>query len=240
MNKKTKKIIATSGVILTLGTNIPNVNALETTQTNSNAQIVIRPGEYPNKPGKRLTGIDANFDINCPIRWDKQTGYHIQEYDLNYLISVRIVNYLQQKGVNVVLLETNGKSEDLGSAAKRAKQYNPQIYLSIHNNSYRNTDEGYFIMTNPDDKKSSEFAIDMSNALTSNPMLIPKKDNRYNTGYISEMNKKPGSEINLLMEMSFALSNPNEAKKVVNEQQLDFYAKTIGDELIKTLNQLNN
>lgn len=239
MNKKTKKIIATSGVILTLGTNIPNVNALETTQTSTDTQIVIRPGEYPNKPGKRLAGIDANFDINCPIRWDKQTGYHIQEYDLNYLISVKIVNYLQQKGVNVVLLETENKSQDLGSAAKRAKQYNPQIYLSIHNNSYRNTDEGYFIMTNPDDKKSSEVAIDMSNALTSNPMLIPKKDNRYNTGYISEMNRKPGSAINLLMELSFALSNPEEAKKVVNEQQLDFYAKTIGDELIKTLNELN-
>ena len=71
-------------------------------------------------------------------------------------------------------------------------------------------------------------------------MLIPKQDNRYNTGYISEMNRKPGSEINLLMEMSFALSNPNEAKKVVNEQQLDFYAKAVGDELIKVLNEINN
>lgn len=240
MKKRTKKIVATSGVILTLGANVPNVNALQSTQTSNDVQIVIRPGEYPNKPGKRLTGINVDYDINCPIRWDRETGYHIQEYDLNYLISVKIVNYLEQKGVNVVLLETENKSQDLGSAAKRAKQYNPQIYLSIHNNSYRNTDEGYFMMTNPDDQKSSEVAINMSNALTSNPMLIPKKDNRYNTGYISEMNRKPGSEINLLMELSFALSNPEEAKKVVNEQQLDFYAKTIGDELIKTLNQLNN
>ena len=239
MKKRTKKIVATSGIILTLGANIPNVNALQSTQTSNDVQIVIRPGEYPNKPGKRLTGINVDYDINCPIRWDRETGYHIQEYDLNYLISVKIVNYLEQKGVNVVLLETENKSQDLGSAAKRAKQYNPQIYLSIHNNSYRNTDEGYFMMTNPDDQKSSEVAINISNALTSNPMLIPKKDNRYNTGYISEMNRKPGSEINLLMELSFALSNPEEAKKVVNKQQLDFYAKTIGDELIKTLNQLN-
>ena len=95
-------------------------------------------------------------------------------------------------------------------------------------------------MTNPNDETSSKFAIDVTNKLSSNPMLIPKKENRLNTGYIGELNQKPGNKINCLLEMSFALSNPNEAKKVVNEKQLDFYAKTIGDQLIKTLEEINN
>lgn len=240
MKNITKKTIVIGGITLILGANIPNQSyALENTNTDSNVQIVIRPGEYPNKPGKRLEGIDKDFDINCPIRFENGK-YCVQEYDLNYLISVKIVNYLQSQGVNVVLLETNSKSEDLNSAGRRAKQYNPDIYLSIHNNSYRNTDEGYFAMTNPNDETSSKFAIDVTNKLSSNPMLIPKKENRLNTGYIGELNQKPGNKINCLLEMSFALSNPNEAKKVVNEKQLDFYAKTIGDQLIKTLEEINN
>ena len=95
-------------------------------------------------------------------------------------------------------------------------------------------------MTNPNDNMSEKFAKDVTKAMTSNPMLIPKKENRINTGYIGEMNVKPGSKINCLLEMSFALSNPKEAQKVVNEQQLKFYAKTIGDELIKVLKEVNN
>lgn len=241
MNNSAKKVIVIGGVALMVGATLPqDIRAIECTKMDTDIQIVIRPGEFPSKSGKRLTGIKEDFDINCPIRWDKETGYHIEEYDLNYMISSKIVNYLEKKGVNVILLETENKSQDLNSAGRRAKQYNAPIYLSIHNNSYSSTSEGYFAMVNPNDSVSAEFAKDITNALTSNPMLIPKKENRLNTGYIGEMNVKPGTKINCLLEMSFALSNPNEAKKVVNEKQLDFYAKTIGDELIKALREIND
>ena len=239
MNKKTKKIVATSGVILTLGANVPNVNALQSTQTSNDVQIVIRPGEYPNKPGKRLTGINVDYDINCPIRWDRETGYHIQEYDLNYLISVKIVNYLEQKGVNVVLLETENKSQDLNSAGKRAKQYNSSIYLSVHHNSYNSDSSGYFFMTNEGDSQSSQCAKRLSNAMSSNPMLVPQMENRSNTnGYIGELNQKP-AKINILGEFGFALSNSDEAIKCASSEQVDYIARQLGDELIKILNEMN-
>lgn len=239
MKDITKRAIVIGGVTLIIGTSVPQQTyALD--NTNSDVQIVIRPGEYPNKPGKRNENINEDFDINCPIRYDEETGWHIQEYDLNYKIANAIVEYLKSQGVNVILLETENKSQDLNAAGRRAKQYNAPIYLSIHNNSYRSTDEGYFAIVNPNDKISTDFAIDVTNALTSNPMMIPKRENRINTGYIGEMSEKPGNKINCLLEMSFALSNPNEAKKVVNEKQLDFYAKTIGNELIQVLKEINN
>lgn len=236
MKDMTKRAIIIGGVTLIIGTSVPQQTyALD--NTNSDVQIIIRPGEYPNKPGKRNENINEDFDINCPIRYDEETGWHIQEYDLNYKVANAIVEYLKSQGVNVILLETENKSQDLNAAGRRAKQYNAPIYLSIHNNSYRSTDEGYFAIVNPNDKISTDFAIDVTNALTSNPMMIPKRENRINTGYIGEMSEKPGNKINCLLEMSFALSNPNEAKKVVNEKQLDFYAKTIGNELIQVLKE---
>lgn len=236
MNNTLKKTVVMGGIVLIASTtSSQQINTIECMQPN--VDIVIRPGEYPNKPGKRLDGISKDFDINCPIRFENGK-YCIQEYDINYLISKKVVDYLQSQGIKAVLLETNNKSEDLNNAGRRAKQYNAPIYLSIHNNSYNDKSEGYFAMTNPNDNMSEKFAKDVTKAMTSNPMLIPKKENRINTGYIGEMNVKPGSKINCLLEMSFALSNPKEAQKVVNEQQLKFYAKTIGDELIKVLKEM--
>ena len=239
MNKIIKRTVVVGGVALIVMSSSPqNLDALECTHM-GNADIVIRVGEYLDKPGKRLDNVSQNFDIDVPLRYENGK-YSVREYDLNYKVANAIVSYLNEQGVNVVLQDTENKSQDLNSAGRRAKQLNPSIYLSIHNNSYSSTSEGYFAIVNPNDSVSAEFAKDITNALTSNPMLIPKKENRLNTGYIGEMNVKPGTKINCLLEMSFALSNPNEAKKVVNEKQLDFYAKTIGDELIKTLREIND
>ena len=93
-------------------------------------------------------------------------------------------------------------------------------------------------MHNEGDVKSEKYAKNISNALTSNPMLIPQRENRVNDGYIGELNQNPG-EINLLVELGF-FSNPNECKRCVNDEQVKFVAKTIGDELIKTLKEINN
>jgi hypothetical protein len=69
-------------------------------------------------------------------------------------------------------------------------------------------------------------------------MIKPGLLHQANGGYIGELNQEPG-EINLLAELGF-FSNPSECKKCVNSEQVKFVAKTIGDELIKTLNEINN
>lgn len=236
MNKKTKKIIATSGVILTLGTNIPNVNALETTQTSTD--IIIRVGEYADKPGKRLNNVSKDFNIQVPIR-EENGVYSVREYDLNYKVANAIVKYLETKGVNVLLQDTQNKSQDLNSAGRKAKSYNADIYLSIHHNSYATNSSGYFFMTNTGDTQSAQCAKRLSNAMSSNPMLVPQMENRRNAnGYIGELNQNP-AKINVLAELGFALSNPDEAIKCASDEQVEYIARQLGDELIKTLNELN-
>ena len=237
MKKSVKKVIVIGGVALMVGATLPQqINALEC--TNMDTDIVIRVGEYPNKPGKRLDNVDKNFDIDVPIRYDNGR-YCIQEYDLNYKVANAIVKYLESQGVNVILQDTQNKSQDLNSAGRKAKSLNPDIYLSIHHNSYTENSSGYFFMSNVGDTKSAQCAKRLSNAMSDNPMLIPQMENRRNVNnYIGELNQKPG-KINMLGEFGF-FSNPNEIKKCADDKQVDYIAKSIGDELIKILNEMNN
>lgn len=235
MKKSVKKVIVVGGVALMVGATLPQqINALEC--TNMDTDIVIRVGEYPNKPGKRLDNVDKDFDIDVPIRYDNGR-YCIQEYDLNYKVANAIVKYLESQGVNVVLQDTQNKSQDLNSAGRKAKSLNPDIYLSIHHNSYTENSSGYFFMSNVGDTKSAECAKRLSNAMSDNPMLIPQMENRRNVNnYIGELNQKPG-KINMLGEFGF-FSNPNEVKKCASDEQVEYIAKQLGNELIKILKEV--
>lgn len=235
MKKSVKKVIVVGGVALMVGATLPQqINALEC--TNMDTDIVIRVGEYPNKPGKRLDNVDKDFDIDVPIRYDNGR-YCIQEYDLNYKVANAIVKYLESQGVNVVLQDTQNKSQDLNSAGRKAKSLNPDIYLSIHHNSYTENSSGYFFMSNVGDTKSAECAKRLSNAMSDNPMLIPQMENRRNVNnYIGELNQRP-AKINMLGEFGF-FSNPNEVKKCASDEQVEYIAKQLGNELIKILKEV--
>lgn len=235
MKKSVKKVIVVGGVALMVGATLPQqINALEC--TNMDTDIVIRVGEYPNKPGKRLDNVDKNFDIDVPIRYDNGR-YCIQEYDLNYKVANAIVKYLESQGVNVVLQDTQNKSQDLNSAGRKAKSLNPDIYLSIHHNSYTENSSGYFFMSNVGDTKSAQCAKRLSNAMSDNPMLIPQMENRRNVNnYIGELNQRP-AKINMLGEFGF-FSNPNEVKKCASDEQVEYIAKQLGNELIKILKEV--
>ena len=236
MKDLARKTIVIGGVALIVGATLPqNINAMECTKMDTD--IIIRVGEYPNKPGKRLDNVNPNFNIDVPIRYDNGR-YCVQEYDLNYKLASAIVKYLESQGVDVLLQDTQNKSQDLNSAGRRAKALNPDIYLSVHHNSYNESSTGYFFMNNEGDVQSSQCAKRLSNAMSNNPMLIPQRNNRDNTGYIGELNQKP-AKINILGEFGF-FSNPNEIKKCASNEQINYIAKQLGDELIKILNEINN
>jgi N-acetylmuramoyl-L-alanine amidase len=134
----------TAAVILTTGTVLTSVN---TAHANT-ADIVIRAGEYENKPGKRVY-VDANFETpdDIPLRRDEH-GYYISEWDINVKLSKRIVYYLQEYDVNVDLQTAHRKSEDLNAAGRIAKAKNPVVYFSVHHNYYNEDSSGYFMMVN--------------------------------------------------------------------------------------------
>lgn len=233
MNSITKKTITIGATTLLLSNYIgvpTEVMSLE------NPQIIIRVGEYQNKPGKRLDNVPSNFEIDCPVRYENGV-YSVREYDMNYKVANAIVKYLESQGVNVVLQDTQNKSQDLNSAGRKAKSLNPDIYLSIHHNSYTENSSGYFFMSNVGDTKSAQCAKRLSNAMSDNPMLIPQMENRRNVNnYIGELNQKPG-KINMLGEFGF-FSNPNEVKKCASDEQVEYIAKQLGNELIKILKEV--
>lgn len=238
MKNIVRKSIAVGGCVLALngGLLTNDTYALETTKVESD--VTIRVGEYLNKSGKRLELKDDNFDIGVPIR--KENGiYSIREYDLNYKLANAITKYLEQNDVNVILQDTQDKSEDLNSAGRKAKLNDSKIYLSVHHNSWKEDSSGYFFMTNVGDYQSAKYAKDMSNAMSSNPMLIPQMSNRGNVdNYIGELNQQP-APISILGEFGF-FSNPSEIKKCASDEQCEFIAERIGNEIIKILDEINN
>ena len=73
-------------------------------------------------------------------------------------------------------------------------------------------------------------------------MNIPQLKNRYNErdgkAYIGEMNEMgKTNSINILGEMGF-FSNQEELVKIVNNEQIEFLADKISNELINTLDIL--
>jgi N-acetylmuramoyl-L-alanine amidase len=219
----------TAAVILTTGTVLTSVN---TAHANT-ADIVIRAGEYENKPGKRVY-VDANFETpdDIPLRRDEH-GYYISEWDINVKLSKRIVYYLQEYDVNVDLQTAHRKSEDLNAAGRIAKAKNPVVYFSVHHNYYNEDSSGYFMMVNTNSEKDRRYAEAISNALKDNPGNIPKMQVREQNGYIGEMNVKPG-KINLLIEAGF-FSNQTELRKIIDDIQVDYMARQVANVLIKIL-----
>lgn len=216
---------------------VVEVSALN--NSSSNPDIILRPGEFPNKPGKRLI-VNPSEDYNgLPIRYDKEhDNYYVCEYDFNLRIAEALYSYLKDNGVNVVLQTTQDKTQDLNSAGRIAKAKHPTLYLSIHTNSYDSKSSGYFFMTNVGDTESSKVAQRFSYALKDNK-LVPQRDNRRNVNsYIGELNQKPG-QINILGELGFALSNKDEAKNVSSDEYVDYIAKHLGDEIILILRELD-
>lgn len=223
MVKKTAAIILTTGTVLT---------TISTAHADS-ADIVIRAGEYRNKPGKRIY-VEPDFQApgDIPIRKDAQ-GYYISEWDINMKLSRRIVAYLKSYGVKVDLQEAYGKSQDLNAAGRIAKAKNPVIYFSVHHNSYKEDSSGYFMMVNTDSEKDKRYAQAISDALSDNPGRIPKMQVREQDGYIGEMNVRPG-KINLLMEAGF-FSNKEELSKIIDDIQVDYMARQTAKVLIRIL-----
>lgn len=202
------------------------------TPTNK-TDVVIRVGEYENKPGKRIY-VESDFQTpdDIPLRKDDK-GYFISEWDINMKLAKRIVHYLEYYGANVNLQTAYSKKEDLNTAGRIAKSKDPLVYFSVHHNYYEDESSGYFMMVNENSNKDKKYAEALSNALKDNPGKIPKREVRIQNGYIGEMNVKPGS-INMLGEFGY-FSNKEELKKIMDDKQVDYMAKEIANVLVNII-----
>lgn len=201
----------------------------------NNIDVVVRVGEYENKPGKRLyveEGFNTPDDI--PLRYD-EGGYFISEYDINLKLATALSNKLKEKGVNVDLQISKNKSEDLNAAGRKAMSKNPKIYFSIHHNSYKEDSTGYMMMVNENNPREKAYAELITEALKDNPGELPAWSVREQDGYIGEMNET-GSVLNFLFEAGF-FSNRDEIVKIMSDEQVEFMAEELSDSIVDILNE---
>lgn len=204
------------------------------TPVKQKTDVVIRAGEYENKPGKRIY-VESDFQTpdDIPLRKDDK-GYFISEWDINVKLAKKLADYLTIYGVKTDLQISQGKSEDLNSAGRIAKMKNPKIYLSIHHNYYKEDSTGYIYFVNPEDSKSRQYAEVLSDAISENPGKLPEWNVReQTTKYIGELNEKPG-DINMLLEAGF-FSNKDELEIIMSDEQIDYVAKETAQSLISVL-----
>lgn len=213
----------------------------ETTEVMNNraCEVVVRVGEYNNKPGKRiyLNEVDIRFkDIptDIKIHSDKH-GAYIHEYDINMKEAKALVESLRANGVNAQLQFTDMKSQDLNAAGRIANKSNPYLYVSIHHNYYDGNAKGYFAMYNPSDNQSKIVANRLSNAIANNGM-VRQIENQPNTGYIGELNALNKSTTGVLLELGF-FSNGTELKNICSDNYVNYVSNKLADELTKILNE---
>lgn len=243
--KKLAIALIMAALVLTNFGQMNKSDALLTTGGGTQPQIVVRCGEYGNndtvKAGKRLYINDNIYNQvkdQIKVRKDEH-GMFISEFDINEKLSTRIAQKLSQKGIRVDLQISSEKSQDLNAAGRWAAQKTPDVYFSVHHNAYTENSSGYFFMVNDKDTVSSKIAKQLSDSISNNPMNIPQMQNRVNNGYIGEMNEMAKTDsINILGEFGF-FSNPEEIIKIVNDDQVEYIAEQMSNELIKTLEMCN-
>lgn len=213
----------------------------ETTEVVNNraCEVIIRVGEYDNKPGKRIYLNDINIhykDIPTDIKIQSDShGAYIHEYDINMKEAKALVRQLRARGVNAQLQYTSYKSEDLNAAGRIANKSNPYLYVSMHHNYYDSNAKGYFAMYNPNDNDSKAIANRLSNAIANNGM-VKQRENQPNTGYIGELNALNKSTTGVLLELGF-FSNGTELKNICSDKYVDYVSNKLADELVKILNE---
>lgn len=211
----------------------------EVMQTNRACEVVIRAGEYNNKPGKRiyLNEVDIRYkDIPTDIKIHSDShGAYIHEYDINMKEAKALVEALRANGVNAQLQFTDMKSQDLNAAGRIANKSNPYLYVSIHHNYYDSNSKGYFAMYNPNDNNSKVIADRLSNAIANNG-LVRQRESQQNTGYIGELNALNKSTTGVLLELGF-FSNGEELKNICSDNYVNYVSNKLADELTKILNE---
>ena len=201
-------------------------------------EVVVRAGEYQGKAGKRI--YINNSTVNLPddilIRNDNDgKGFYVSEWDINVKEAKALVSKLQVLGVNAKLQVATTKAEDLNAAGRIANKSNPYLYVSVHHNSYASDSTGYFSMYNPNNQKSKQAAIRLSNVLKDNGQ-VPQRGNRENTGYIGELNAINSSTTPVLLELGF-FSNIDELEKICSTSYVDYVSTNLANEILNMLNE---
>lgn len=142
-----------------------------------------------------------------------------EEKDVNLKISLKIKKLLEKEGVQVIMTRTDDERladnqvEDLKARVDIMNKSNPELVVSIHQNSYHEEDvRGAQVFYYGDSKEGEDAAVIIQEALKEADTENTKKAKANNTYYILKKTKVPV----VIAECGF-LSNYEEAQKLADE-----------------------
>lgn len=239
LNRRKISTIALATILMSGNlTNIFAENMVDKDRT-----LVISPGEYPNKPGKRSSvASEVSYDKNkYPTYKDGTLGEHY----INKPFVEKISEYVTAKDNSIKVVEyyRQGKNDDLNAMGKIAKDNGGDMYLSIHTNYHDSKSKsGFIAMTSKYDEKykkeSDELAKKFANSLNDNQ--IPIKPDRKNglsleETKIGELNKSMQHMPSVLIELGY-YSNPDELSILTNSTYINTISNRIAEVIVDEFN----
>jgi N-acetylmuramoyl-L-alanine amidase len=228
-NKKKILIVIVALTIITIiGINSNNIISTFII-TDEKVVVVIDPGHGGIDPGKvSVTGAN--------------------EKDINLDISKKLAKYLEYQGITVVMTRTedvglysssskNKKREDLRNRVKVINNSNPELVVSIHQNSfsqekYKGAQTFYYASS----EKSQQLAKYIQNSIKIFTDIENRRKIKPNKSYyLLKQSKTPI----VIVECGF-LSNYGEAKKLEDEEYQDKIAWAIYIGISAYINNISN
>lgn len=156
----------------------------------------------------------------------------LKEKSLNLKIALKVDEILISKGIKTYMTRTSDVFVPLYDRANIANDMNASLFLSIHNNSFNSIEYGTETLSYPSDI-SRQFASIVQKSLVS---ALGTKDrgiiNRPNL-VVLHATKMPAA----LAEIAF-ISNPEDRKKLQDEDFLNRAAEALADAVIKALDTM--
>ncbi len=171
--------------------------------TVKNSRIVVDPGHGGADNG--APGFNPNY----------------QEKHINWAIAKKLASELENKGAEVLLLNTINTTMDMDTRLAKAQAFNAQVFISVHHNSASSTATGtevyYFYPF------AQSLATKMSSAI-SGALNTNNRGARYDVFYVT----RDPQFVGILSEGGF-MSNQKEYRKLIDDDYQDNVAEAMAD-----------
>lgn len=167
---------------------------------------------------------------------------NVLEKDINLAITYKVKKCLEEEGIRVFLTretdervdvygEPYSKSEDMRMRVEMINELMPNIVVSIHQNSYSSEEiKGAQVFYYAHSEKGREMAMIMQEEIRGIDPTNKRQIKADDTYYVLKYTKVP----TIIVECGF-LTNPEEAKKLTNDEYQEKMAKAVAEGIKKCL-----
>ncbi len=197
-----------------------------TSTYDSNGNLVLRFNGCRNSVSGATIVIDPGHGYTGASSFDPGAIGHIKEQEANLAIAKYVAQMLEDEGANVIRLKTESQTYVTEYRASDARQYNPDMFVSIHCNSAGKTAKGgeayYFTpFSQPLAKYISEYLGDYLAELHGSSSGTNRGE-KYNYFFVTQQQDFPS----VLVETAF-VTNYTEAMALAESSSQKKFAKAI-------------